>query len=113
MARIAQAFRSTVTDSKLFQGDNWNELLKEVISFDSVEEFWGIHVSYLCHNHRYRRERKALLTKSIAEQHLPYQRARTQVRLPSFQSGCAPGVGRYSEQARWKMGFPVQEQVCG
>lgn len=27
------------------QGDNWNELLKEVISFDSVEEFWGIYVS--------------------------------------------------------------------
>jgi translation initiation factor 4E len=27
------------------QGDNWNELLKEVITFDSVEEFWGIYVS--------------------------------------------------------------------
>jgi hypothetical protein len=27
------------------QGDNWAELLKEVISFDSVEEFWGIYVS--------------------------------------------------------------------
>lgn len=26
---------------------DWNELLKEVISFDSVEEFWGIYVS--CH----------------------------------------------------------------
>jgi translation initiation factor 4E len=26
------------------QGDNWAELLKEVISFDSVEEFWGIYV---------------------------------------------------------------------
>ncbi|KAF2654323.1 eukaryotic translation initiation factor 4E [Lophiostoma macrostomum CBS 122681] len=25
------------------KGDNWNELLKEVISFDSVEEFWGIY----------------------------------------------------------------------
>jgi len=24
---------------------DWNELLKEVISFDSVEEFWGIYVS--------------------------------------------------------------------
>jgi translation initiation factor 4E len=23
---------------------DWNELLKEVISFDSVEEFWGIYV---------------------------------------------------------------------
>lgn len=27
------------------QNDNWNELLKQVISFDSVEEFWGIYVS--------------------------------------------------------------------
>lgn len=26
------------------QGDNWYDLLKEVITFDSVEEFWGIHV---------------------------------------------------------------------
>ena len=24
---------------------DWTELLKEVISFDSVEEFWGIYVS--------------------------------------------------------------------
>ena len=27
---------------------DWNELLKEVISFDSVEEFWGI---YVCPTH--------------------------------------------------------------
>jgi translation initiation factor 4E len=26
------------------QGDNWNDLLKEVITFNSVEEFWGIYV---------------------------------------------------------------------
>ncbi|KAI1184185.1 translation initiation factor eIF 4e-like domain-containing protein [Nemania serpens] len=25
------------------KGDNWNDLLKEVIIFDSVEEFWGIY----------------------------------------------------------------------
>ncbi|KAI0023740.1 translation initiation factor eIF 4e-like domain-containing protein [Xylariomycetidae sp. FL0641] len=25
------------------KGDNWNELLKEVITFNSVEEFWGIY----------------------------------------------------------------------
>ncbi|KAI9739664.1 MAG: eukaryotic translation initiation factor 4E [Cirrosporium novae-zelandiae] len=25
------------------KGDNWNELLKEVVTFDSVEEFWGIY----------------------------------------------------------------------
>jgi translation initiation factor 4E len=29
-----------------YQGDNWNDLLKEVITFDSVEEFWGVYVSH-------------------------------------------------------------------
>ncbi len=29
----------------LYKGDNWNDLLKEVVTFDSVEEFWGIYVS--------------------------------------------------------------------
>lgn len=35
------------------QGDNWNDLLKEVVTFDSVEEFWGVYVglsSGLCAN---------------------------------------------------------------
>lgn len=26
------------------QDHNWNDLLKEVVTFDSVEEFWGIYV---------------------------------------------------------------------
>lgn len=26
------------------KGDNWNDLLKEVITFNSVEEFWGVYV---------------------------------------------------------------------
>lgn len=25
------------------RGDNWNDLLKEVITFDSIEEFWGVY----------------------------------------------------------------------
>ncbi|PKX90381.1 cap binding protein [Aspergillus novofumigatus IBT 16806] len=25
------------------KGDNWNDLLKEVVTFNSVEEFWGIY----------------------------------------------------------------------
>lgn len=25
------------------KGDNWNDLLKQVITFDSVEEFWGVY----------------------------------------------------------------------
>ena len=32
---------------------DWNELLKEVISFNSVEEFWGIYVCFIApHVHR-------------------------------------------------------------
>lgn len=38
-------FSIVLTDFEI-QGDNWNELLKEVITFESVEEFWGI---YVCH----------------------------------------------------------------
>lgn len=28
------------------RGDNWNDLLKEVVTFDSVEEFWGVYVRF-------------------------------------------------------------------
>lgn len=31
-------------DELVSQGDNWNDLLKEVVTFNSVEEFWGIYV---------------------------------------------------------------------
>ncbi|CAD6588623.1 MAG: eukaryotic translation initiation factor 4E [Alectoria sarmentosa] len=27
------------------KGDNWNDLLKEVVTFDSVEEFWGVYAN--------------------------------------------------------------------
>jgi translation initiation factor 4E len=30
------------------KGDNWNDLLKEVVTFNSVEEFWGIYVCRFC-----------------------------------------------------------------
>ncbi|KAL3427459.1 eukaryotic translation initiation factor 4e-1 [Phlyctema vagabunda] len=30
-------------DAENFNGDNWNDLLKEVITFNSVEEFWGVY----------------------------------------------------------------------
>lgn len=30
------------------KGEKWDELLKEVVTFDSVEEFWGIYVSFSC-----------------------------------------------------------------
>jgi len=38
---------------------DWNELLKEVISFDSVEEFWGIYVS--CSRLRYQQIARKIL----------------------------------------------------
>ncbi|KAI5467539.1 translation initiation factor eIF 4e-like domain-containing protein [Mariannaea sp. PMI_226] len=31
------------TKPPIGKGDNWNDLLKEVITFDSVEEFWGVY----------------------------------------------------------------------
>jgi len=37
------------TDTSCGKGDNWNELLKEVVTFDSVEEFWGVYVSLPLH----------------------------------------------------------------
>lgn len=55
---------------------DWNELLKEVISFDSVEEFWGIYVCFvtymlpLC---------RAVLTAFSSEQHHLCLRARPKV----------------------------------
>lgn len=30
------------------KGENWNDMLKKVVTFDSVEEFWGIYVSAPC-----------------------------------------------------------------
>ena len=32
------------THADVQKGDNWNDLLKEVVTFDSVEEFWGVYV---------------------------------------------------------------------
>ncbi|KAI1914180.1 eukaryotic translation initiation factor 4E [Ophidiomyces ophidiicola] len=31
------------TKPPIGKGDNWNDLLKEVVTFNSVEEFWGIY----------------------------------------------------------------------
>lgn len=45
---------------------DWNELLKEVISFDSVEEFWGIYVCFVA---SILRMCAILLTAFRAEQH--------------------------------------------
>lgn len=39
---IAHCFE--LMELTLLQGDNWNDLLKEVITFNSVEEFWGVYV---------------------------------------------------------------------
>lgn len=36
---------TNITKLMCLKGDNWNDLLKEVVTFDSVEEFWGVYVS--------------------------------------------------------------------
>lgn len=41
--QLGGRIHSKRTDGGL-QGDNWNDLLKEVVTFDSVEEFWGVYV---------------------------------------------------------------------
>lgn len=33
-------------DMHWLQGENWTELLKEVVTFNSVEEFWGVYVCF-------------------------------------------------------------------
>lgn len=37
-------FPCSETTTDILQ-ENWNDLLKEVVTFDSVEEFWGVYVS--------------------------------------------------------------------
>jgi len=88
------------------QSDNWNDLLKQVITFDSVEEFWGIYVSFL----PIRLPFSFRTDHSHAEQYLPCLRTRTQVRLPPLQGKRQAGVGRSPEQAWRQVGIPVQGQ---
>jgi hypothetical protein len=66
---------------------DWNELLKEVISFDSVEEFWGI---YVCSVTSMLSQCITLLTALFSEQHHLCVRARAEVRLPPLQARCPP-----------------------
>ena len=40
-------------NTDVHKGDNWNDLLKEVVTFDSVEEFWGVYVSLPIHTCSY------------------------------------------------------------
>lgn len=43
-ATLSDGVRKIYLANNHLQGDNWNDLLKEVVTFDSVEEFWGVYV---------------------------------------------------------------------
>ena len=43
-ATLSDGVRKIHITNDHLQGDNWNDLLKEVVTFDSVEEFWGVYV---------------------------------------------------------------------
>ncbi len=83
---------------------DWNELLKEVISFDSVEEFWGIYVGNVVHT-----QTSQVLTKQL-EQHHPRLRTRPKVGLPSLQARRPPRMGRSTKQARRPLVIHFQRQ---
>jgi hypothetical protein len=92
---------------------DWNELLKEVISFNSVEEFWGI---YVCHMlSRASASKNDLLTSGstadsyITEQYHPCFRARAEIRLPPLQIWRATRVGGPAEQAWWTLALHFQK----
>lgn len=68
---------------------DWNELLKEVISFNSVEEFWGIYVS-LAPSSAAMRCRAPANSSFHTEQHHTCLGARPEIRLPPVQTGRAP-----------------------
>lgn len=105
-----------ITDTYIVQGDNWNELLKEVVTFNSVEEFWGI---YVCHS-RHAYFFLALLSWSGSnmppllplEQHYTYHGTRSEGRLPPIQKGRPTRMGGPPEQARRKVVLliPGQEE---
>lgn len=86
---------------------DWSELLKEVISFQSVEEFWGIYVSFVQLMGAF--SDGHVLTSLVAEQHYPSIRARPEIRLPPLQVRCAPRVGRFTEQVWRPLALHFQE----
>ena len=52
--RPAKHLCNSIKLTAILQGDNWNDLLKEVVTFDSVEEFWGIYVSWTSYGNLFR-----------------------------------------------------------
>jgi Eukaryotic initiation factor 4E len=90
------------------KGDNWNDLLKEVVTFDSVEEFWGVYVSHLpslpCLH--------PLSNNCFSiEQHSRLLPTRPKIRLPPLQKSRPARMGRRAEQARRQVVLPVQRQA--
>lgn len=86
------------SNSDCAKGDNWNDLLKEVVTFDSVEEFWGVYVSLQLGSHYHLSIRHSLTSFLLyTEQHYSHLRACPEVRLPSFQERYPSRVGGPSE----------------
>lgn len=88
---------------------DWNELLKEVISFDSVEEFWGIYVRACAFPSTTCSRAPANFASSIEQHHTRF-RTSAEVRLPPLQARRAPRMGGPAEQVRRPLVLHLQEQ---
>jgi len=75
--------------NEFMQGDNWNDLLKEVVTFDSVEEFWGVYVGSRLPSST----DAANADFRFEEQHYTNLRACVEIRLPPVQARCSSRVG--------------------
>ena len=65
VAPLHPSEHSFVPHTDVHKGDNWNDLLKEVVTFDSVEEFWGVYVSLPIHTCSYLQSSHCSLPPSI------------------------------------------------
>ncbi|KAI9856109.1 MAG: eukaryotic translation initiation factor 4E [Vezdaea acicularis] len=76
------------------KGDNWQDLLKDVITFDSVEEFWGIHNN--------------ISPPSILPQKSDYHLFHYPIR-PEWEDTANKHGGKWAYQFRNKAAVPIDE----
>lgn len=92
--------------SKQDKSKSWEEALTKVISFHSVEEFWGsVRTLFPLDQLRWNEGRKrSLMLRSFPvqplQQHRPALDARRQQQLLPLQAGHQAGVGRRGQRAR-------------
>jgi translation initiation factor 4E len=95
-----------------FKGDNWNDLLKEVITFNSVEEFWGVYVCFSLPHQLYlgkltRIQNNIAPTSELAlksDYHLFKEGVR-----PEWEDVQNKHGGKWSYQFREKRAVPIDE----